>query len=177
MPVPLIMPAGWDAVRRLVLACGLLATAGCASLFPPPPPVVVNDSQLNWLAISYRPLAAGRPPCRIEIVGAGYLHFAQGESPLVADDFAVDTEHRQWNDLAQEKLGLTPAETRSMLQQFVDAGLLGEPARPRRAAPGAAGLAVCRWRINNRRGVCTTSSPELTGLVEELAARLGRHGK
>ncbi len=169
--------SGWNAARRLCLALGLLAAAGCASLFPPKPPVEVSDSQLNWLAIRYRPIGADRPPCRIEIVGAGYLHFVQGESPLVADDFAVDTEHLQWNNLAQEKLGMTPAETRRLLQQFVDAGLLDEPARPRRTPPGAAGIAVCRWRINNRRGACATSNPALTGLVEELAARLGRQGR
>ena len=169
--------SGWNAARRLCLALGLLAAAGCASLFPPKPPVEVSDSQLNWLLIRYRPIGANRPPCRIEIVGAGYLHFVQGESPLVADDFAVDTEHLQWNNLAQEKLGMTPAETRRLLQQFVDAGLLDEPARPRRTPPDADGSAVCRWRINNQRGACATSSPELTGIVEELAARLGRQGR
>ena len=98
----------------------------------------------------------------------------QGESPLVADDFAVDTEHLQWSNLTQEKLGMTPGEARQMLQQFVDAGLLDEPARPRGTDPGAPGIAACRWRINNRRGGCVTARPELTGLVEELAARLGR---
>ena len=171
------MPRRLAAPVRLLLVCGLLAVAGCASLFPPAPPVTVSDSQLNWLTIRYRPLAVEHPPCRIEIVGAGYLHFVQGESPLVADDFAVDTEHLQWNNLAQEKLGMTPAETRRLLQQFVDAGLLDEPARPRRTPPDADGIAVCRWRINNQRGACATSSPELTGIVEELAARLGRQGR
>jgi hypothetical protein len=169
-----VVPPGWIAVRRLWLALGLLTAAGCTSLFPPEPPVEVSESQLNWLTIRYRPLAADHPPCRIEIVGAGYLQFAQGESPLVADDFAVDTEHLQWNHLTQEKLGMTPADARQMLQQFVDAGLLDAQARPRGADPGAPGIAACRWRINNRRGGCVTARPELTGLVEALAARLGR---
>jgi len=169
-----VVPPGWIAVRRLWLALGLLTAAGCTSLFPPEPPVEVSESQLNWLTIRYRPLAADHPPCRIEIVGAGYLQFIQGESPLVVDDFAVDTEHYQWNNLTQEKLGMTPAEARRMLQQFVDAGLLGEPRQLRETAPGASGIASCRWRINNQPGGCVTSNPDLTRLVEIIAARLGR---
>lgn len=165
---------GWNIRRRLWLALGLLAAAGCASLYPPQAPMEVSDSQLNWLTIRYRPLATNRPPCRIEIVGAGYLQFIQGESPLVVDDFAVDTEHYQWNNLTQEKLGMTPAEARRMLQQFVDAGLLGEPRQLRETAPGASGIASCRWRINNQPGGCVTSNPDLTRLVKIIAARLGR---
>lgn len=168
------MPRRLAAPVRLLLVCGLLAVAGCASLFPPAPPVTVSDSQLNWLTIRYRPLAAEHPPCRIEIVGAGYLYFIQGGSPLVADDFAVDTADRQWADLSQEKLGMTPAEARALLQQFVDAGLLDEPSRPRDADPGAPGIAICRWRLNNRRGACVTARPGLIAIIEALAARVSR---
>jgi hypothetical protein len=170
------VPSGLNACLALSLVCSLPIIAGCASLFPPPKPEEVSDSQLNWLNIRYRPTTAARPPCRIEIVGAGYLYLIQGESPLVADDFAVDTEHREWASVTQEKLGMTPVETRRLLQQFVDAGLLQEPPRPRQTDPDAPGIAVFRWRINNRRGSCITANPALTALVEKIAARVSRRG-
>jgi rhamnosyltransferase len=164
----------WSAaVCMTLLACSLLG-GGCASLFPPAKPLEVGDSQLNWLTIRYRPLSTQRPACRIEIVGAGYLYFIQGKSPLVADDFAVDTEHAQWTNLRQEKLGMTPAETRSLLQRFADAGLTTEPARPGKTLPTAPGIASFRWRINNKSGACFTANPALIALVEEIAERVTR---
>ena len=155
----------------MLLAGGMLVS-GCASLLTGAKPLEVSDSQLNWLNIRYRPADTSRHPCRIEIIGAGYLHFMQGASPRLADGFSTDTEHAQWANLTEEKLGMTPAETRALLQRFVDAGLLKEPARPLNLDPDAPGIAWFRWRLNNESGACVTAKADLIGLVDAIAMHL-----
>ena len=165
-----------SSASRLLVVTGILLVTGCASLFPPAKPQEVNDSQLNWLIIRYKPLAVAQAPCRIEVVGAGFLSFDQGQSPLVADSFSIDTEHAQWSNRTQERLGMTPAEARRLLQQFVDAGLLTEPMRLRKTNPDAPGIAVFRWSINNKRGTCISENPELITLIDALIAHITRQG-
>ncbi len=157
-----------------MLLAGWMLASGCAALFPNAKPPEVSDSQLNWLNIRYRPADTSRHPCRIEIIGAGYLHFMQGASPRLADGFSTDTAHAQWANLTEEKLGMTPAETRALLQRFVDAGLLKAPARPRNLDPDAPGIAWFRWRLNNQSGACVTANADLIDLVDAIAVHVGR---
>lgn len=172
-----IFPRKQRFAGALLLSGGLMMLCGCASLFPPPAPVEVSDSQLNWLNVSYRPAHPERPPCRIEIIGAGYLSFQQGKSPLVADSFATDTTDASWSDMTQEKLGMTPAQARTLMQGFVDAGLLAEGRHGMQVENTATnGFARFRWRINNKNGSCMTSRPALVGIVERLSANLTRTG-
>jgi hypothetical protein len=158
------------------MLAGALSLGGCAILFPPEKPFVVSDSQLNWLNISYRPANLKRPPCRIAIMGAGYVRYISGESPLVADDFATDTADASWGDVAEEKLGITPAEARALMQGFADAGLMSEPAVPRgRGKPlaDAPGVALFNASLNGEKKRCVTANPDLVALVELLAEQLG----
>jgi len=158
------------------MLAGALMLGGCALFFPSEQPFVVDDSQLNWLNISYRPADLKRPPCRIAIVGAGYIRYISGESPLVADDFATDTADARWGDVAQEKLGITPPEARALMQGFADAGLMSEPAVPRgrgKLLADAPGVALFNASLNGERKRCVTANPELLALVETLAGQLG----
>lgn len=166
------MPAQRLLLRTLPFL--LLLLGGC--LLPPRAPLEVSDSQLNWLSIRHRPAPADAPPSRIEIIGAGYIDFMQGASPRVADSFATDTDHADWGRMTQEKIGLSPAEARRLLQRFVDAGLLAEPPRPRGGSPEGAAVATFRWRINNQAGACLTSNPAILAIIDDLTARLTRRG-
>ncbi len=157
------------------LLAGALCLSGCALFFPPEKPFIVNDSQLNWINVSYRPADLKRSPCRIGIVGAGYIRYIAGESPLVADDFATDTSDARWGDVTEEKLGITPAEARALMQNFADAGLMSEPPLPRgrgKAMQDAPGVALFAVRLNGIEKRCVTANPDLVALVETLAGQL-----
>ncbi len=162
-------------IAVLTLALATLLGSGCALLERKP--TIVSDSQLNWLAVKYRPLDPARPPCRIEIVGAGYLDFMIGASPLVADSFATDTENINWDKMNHEKLGMQPGEARRLMQFFVDGGLLqSAKKRGRRQLddPDVPGIALFRWRINGDAGGSLTSDPELLAIVEDIINHLSR---
>ncbi len=161
--------------HRLVLAAAwvslgaLLLTTGCAAFRHPPARFVVDDSQLNWINISYKPATPRRPPCRLDIMGVGYIRFIAGASPRVASNFAIDTEHRQWQNVSEEKIGLTPQEARGIMQHFADAGLMDQPRRPSKTTTEETpGVAVFVYRLNRRDGRCITAHPALTGLIEAL---------
>ncbi|MDD5707152.1 MAG: hypothetical protein PHR35_14610 [Kiritimatiellae bacterium] len=154
----------WAAVAALAML------AGCATWTNSDARFVVDDSQLNWMSISYRPSDATRAPCRINISAAGSVRCLTGKSPLVANDFATDTEHAQWADASENNLGMTPAEARAVLQRFADAGIMREPSRPKRERLPAdvPGVAVFICRLNRVEQRCVTANPELIALIESL---------
>ncbi len=150
----------------------LILPAGCAT--SPAMPAEVGDSQLNWLNVRYRPADARRSPCYIYVVGAGYVHFSTGESPLVTNSFATDTTHARWSDHTQEKIGISPEEARAIFQRFADAGLLSEPSRPKRGQVPAdpRGVASFHYRIDGKERHCITANPQLINLVEAMVRSL-----
>ena len=101
------------------LAAFLSLLCGCAT-----PPIVVNDSQLNWLQITLTPAETGANVSRINLIGVGYIEFMEGRSPRVANSFSQDVGNAKWQDVYQEKLGVSPEVIRDWLQLFVDAGVM-----------------------------------------------------
>lgn len=159
----------------IIFAAAAVFLAGCLTS----PVTEVSDSQLNWLRISYKP-ANGCPPCRFDIVEAGYIHYISGKSPRVADDFAIDTENASWQDAAEEKIGVPPDVVRGWLQKFVDAGLVEKArkqARSKKAtiSPGK-GVASFRAKINTQDFALATSDEELVAVVEELEGIVSSKG-
>ena len=156
----------------LALAVAALAFLGCA-LFREKPLTEVNDSQLNWLQVRYHPAGAERKPCYVNIVGVGSVEFKQGRSPLVFNPFSQDVENPLWGDIVEEKLGVTPAQARWIMQLFVDAGLMTESARMKglaRADRGKAegGIAIIAAKLNGKDVRVATNNPALIDTVESL---------
>ncbi len=157
-------------VTAFLLAVCLGLVGGCLSL--PREPVVVNDSQLNWLAVEYKPLEDTAPPSSIDIFGVGYIDFMQGYSPRLSDSFTQDVDNPNWNRMIQERIGMTPDNARKIIQQFVNAGLLEQPSQPRKAPDEIKGIARFRWNINNEKGGCLTADPLLLEMLDRLAGQL-----
>lgn len=72
--------------------------SGCA-LFREKPITVVNDSQLNWITVKYRPANPSENPCYLNIIGVGSVAFKEGHSPLVFDPFSQDVSNPKWGDI------------------------------------------------------------------------------
>lgn len=155
----------------VALCTAALALSGCA-LFSEKPLTEVNDSQLNWLTARYHP-ANGTAPCRLEIIGVGSVEFRQGRSPLVFDSFSQDVDNPAWGDIIEEKLGVTPAQARWMMQLFVDAGLTKEYKRMKKLddkdrSDASAGIVTITAKLNGKPFRVRTNNPELTGVVDAI---------
>jgi len=159
------------ALCAAALALSALALSGCA-LFGEKPLTEVNDSQLNWLTVRYHP-AGGAAPCCIEIVGVGSVEFRQGRSPLVFDSFSQDVNNPAWGDITEEKLGVTPAQAREILQYFIDAGLATENKRMKRLdsktrEDASAGIATISAKLNGKPFRVRTNNPDITGVIDAI---------
>lgn len=150
-------------------AVAALLCAGCATA-----PIEVSDSQLNWLIVTYRPV--GGAPCRINLVGVGYIDFVEGASPLVADDFSTDVGNDQWQDKYQERLGLQPSDIRVWLQRFVDAGLGQSHGKMQKGSEGKVDVAYVRASIDFEKMAWVTDDPELIALVRSLVRSIKANG-
>ena len=155
----------------LAVACLLLAAtfSGCVSEEIP----VVTDSQLNWLQIRYYPLDPKEPPCYMSLLGVGSIDLKRGRSPLVEDDFAVNTEHTDWQNIEVEHLGVPPDIIRGWMQRFLNAGLYQESQKKSRGNGGSTND-VAVFVMKNGMDVfgCRTMNPDLVGPVKELAGIL-----
>ena len=154
------------------LAASVTLLCGCAS-----PPIEVSDSQLNWLQITCRPAEADAPHCRINLIGVGYIEFIEGHSPRVSNDFSVETNHARWQDVYQEKLGVSPDVIHDWLQLFADAGVM-ESSKNKVSKKGDSGETVLfQASINREKVVCLTDDEELLELVHKLIDVIKSHGK
>lgn len=156
------------------------ATSGCA-LFQGNQLKEVNDSQLNWLMVRYHPAAQGAKPCSLNIVGVGSVEFRQGRSPLVFNSFSQDVDNPLWGDIVEEKLGVTPAQARWMMQLFVDAGLPDEANRMGKLnmderEDASAGIAIISAKLNGKTFRVRTNNPELTGVVDAIIDAIVSNG-
>lgn len=159
-------------IKLLAVVALIATTAGCA-IFQGNDDFVVNDSQLNWLIVKYRPADKTRKPCYLNIIGVGSVEFKQGNSPLVFNSFSQEIDHPQWGDIDEEKLGVSPDDARWMMQLFVDAGLLKERKRLSRLSKEEKnnlgnGIAFFSSKINNEPYQVATSNPEIIETLEKV---------
>lgn len=166
--------AGAAARFALLAAAALSAAAmsGCALLFEKPVKEV-NDSQLNWLFARYHPASPEAKPLSLNIVGVGSVEFKQGRSPLVFQPFSQDVDNPLWGDITEEKLGVTPAQARWMMQLFVDAGLTTEGSRLRllpkkEEVEIEKGIAVITAKLNGKLVKVRTANPEIISVIEAI---------
>lgn len=157
----------------LFAICLLLAAAFCGCVSDKIP--TVTDSQLNWVQIRYYPLDDKEPPCYMNLLGVGSIEFKRGLSPLVEDDFSVDTAHSNWQDIEVERLGVPPDVIRAWMQRFLDAGLYQESKRRSRKG-GAVTNDIAVFLMKNGFDTfgCRTMNPDLVGPAKELADILGK---
>lgn len=160
------------ALPLLAVACVAMLFTGCA-LFAKKPLKQVNDSQLNWLTVRYHPAGTSVKPSSINIVGVGSVEFKQGRSPLVFNSFSQDVDNPLWGDITEEKLGVTPAQARWMMQLFVDAGLTTEakrmrtiPANEREKAEN--GIAIITAKLNGKVFRARTNNPEIIDVINAI---------
>lgn len=159
-------------IKLLAVVALIATTAGCA-IFQGSDEFVVNDSQLNWMIVKYRPADKARKPCYLNIIGVGSVEFKQGNSPLVFNSFSQEVDHPQWGDIDEEKLGVSPDDARWMMQLFVDAGLMKERKRLRKLSKEekndmGKGIAVFTSKINNEPYQVATSNPEIIETLEKV---------
>ena len=138
---------------------------------------MVSDSQLNWLQITRRPAEPGASISHINLIGVGYIEFIEGRSPRVANAFSQDVDNAKWQDVYQEKLGVSPDVIRDWLQLFVDAGVM-DPAKNKVAQKDKAEETVLfQANINREKTMCVTDDEELLELVHKLIDVIKTHGK
>ena len=141
--------------------------AGCATA-----PLEVNDSQLNWLNITYQPAKPGAKPCRINLIGVGSIEFMEGLSPRVGNSFSQETDHAHWQDVFQEKLGVPPDVVRGWMQIFVDAGIMQKSKNKIHGKDARRDMAVLNANINREKIICVTDDDEILGKVKQLVSIL-----
>lgn len=156
-------------MARATAAVALLILSGCATA-----PVEVGESHLNWVLVTYRP--ANGSPCRINLVGVGYVEFIEGASPLVGNDFSTDVSNSSWQDKYQERLGLQPSEVRTWLQRFVDAGLGQKHAKIPKERQGATDVVIVRGNIDFKKMACVTDDEAMVSLVRSLVRSVKTNG-
>ena len=154
------------------LAASLSLLCGCAT-----PPIVVSDSQLNWLQITRRPAEPGARVSRINLIGVGYIEFMEGRSPRVANSFSQDVGNAKWQDVYQEKLGVSQEVIRDWLQLFVDAGVMDSSKNKVSKDNEAKTTVLFQANINREKVVCVTDDEELLDLVGKLIDVIKAHGK
>lgn len=158
--------------KALAAAALIAAAAGCA-LFQNKDGYVVNDSQLNWIIVKYKPIDKTRKPCYLNIIGVGSVEFKEGFSPLVFNSFSQDVDHPMWGDIEEEKLGISPDDARWMMQLFVDSGLLKERKRLQKLSKSekkepSNGIAIFTSKINNEPYQVATGNPEIIETLEKI---------
>ena len=153
----------------LFAALLLLVAGGCATA-----PFEVSDSQLNWLLVTYAP--QGGKACRVNLIGAGYIDFIEGASPLVTDDFSMKVESELWQDKQQERLGLSPGEIRTWIQRFADAGLARRHKSPSRQNVEKGHVVFIRASVNREKYGFVTDDERLISLVDDLVRSIKVNG-
>ena len=156
----------------VAIAASLSLLCGCAT-----PPIVVSDSQLNWLQITRRPANPGARISHINLIGVGYIEFIEGLSPRVANSFSQDVNNAKWQDVYQEKLGVSQEVIREWLQLFVDAGVMDSSKNKVSKNNEAKTTVLFQANINREKVVCVTDDEELMDLVEKLIGVIKTHGK
>lgn len=158
--------------RRLILtACSLAmlcAVSGCALFSGNTPPMIVKESQLNWLEVSYLP-GMGKAPMQISLLGSGNIRVRRGTSPQIGDAFSQDVANVKWNDINVDQINVEPAQIRNVYQGLVDRGLLRAPDKDfvpsaNRGNP----LARIIGSLNNEHVARLAIEPELVGYIREL---------
>ena len=156
-----------DAVAGAVLPAFLFC--GCAATH-----FEVGDSQLNWLQATYAP--AGGAACRMNLVGAGYIEYAEGASPLVANDFATDIGNAQWQDRYLERLGVQPSDVRTWIQRFVDAGLAERHIHRPKGGAGKHDVVYVTASIDREKYACITDDARMITVVRNLVQSIKKNG-
>lgn len=154
---------------RAAVAIAALLVAGCVTA-----PIKVGESHLNWVIVTYRPVKGD--PCRINLVGTGYIDYIEGASPLVADDFSTDVSNARWQDKYQERLGLQPSEVRTWIQRLVDAGLGQKLGKIPKERQGTTDVVFVRGNIDFKKMACVTDDEKMVAVVRSLIRSVKSNG-
>jgi len=154
------------AALALTLACAV--GSGCATLWNHDKPITVDESQLNWLEIAYRP-GMGKPLVQLSLLGSGNIRLKRGTSPQISNDFSQDVDNVLWDDVNVDQLNVQTSQMRDVFQALVNRGLMQEPDKDflesaKRGVPEARITGM----LNNERVKRLAVEPELIGYIREL---------
>ena len=131
--------------------------------------IEVESSGLNNVVFVYEPIPGDpRFPhlCRLELYGDGLAVFRPGRSPQLRDSFSTDVSHPDWNHIVEGRLDLTAEQMRTVMQVFVDEGLV--PSRRVREEGPALPLLQCAGTIGPNKFVRSTRNRLLVDAFEDF---------
>ena len=102
----------------------LFVLPGCGPFWVDPY-IVVRESSLNWVHITYYNL--NRQPIRrvnVYINGAGLVEVKKGTSELVSNDFAKRYDDADWKKIRTFRTQIDPKHANDIFQNLVNFGLL-----------------------------------------------------
>lgn len=130
----------------------------------------VRGSSLDWMEIAYTPRDNDPDidlPCKLSLYGSGEIVFTTGRSPRVWDDFSQKIDDPDWNDVRQDRRHIGDEAMRSVMQDFINAGIApptwgrmttGEAAKPP--------MVRIRAKINGKSIFRVTDNRKVVRLVE-----------
>jgi hypothetical protein len=148
------------------LAVVLIIGATSCTLFQPKH-IIVTDSALNWVEITYLGTNLPSTMIRFSLVGSGSLQMRSGSSPRVLDDFASNTAHPNWDDFKLVEINLAPDKMKQIFQALVNRGVLEKEPRANRKLP-VLPMAKISGRFNRERFFRHTNAPEILEVVTQI---------
>lgn len=158
----------------LLAAAAALLAQGCFSATDstgriPHEEFDVEASGLNNVQFLYEP-RPGDPRfphlCRLELYGDGLAVLRTGRSPQLRDSFSTDSSHPDWNHVAEGRLDLTAEQMRTVMQVFVDEGLV--PSRTVRETESAGPILQYGGNVNGKKFRNVTSNPIMIDTFEDF---------
>ena len=132
--------------------------------------IEVESSGLNNVVFVYEPIPGDpRFPhlCRLELYGDGLAVFRTGRSPQLRDSFSTDVSHPDWNHIVEGRLDLTAEQMRTVMQVFVDEGLV--PSRSVRESDSESAVLQYAGNINGKKFRNATRNAILVDTFEDFA--------
>ena len=89
-----------------------------------------------------------------------------GRSPQLRDSFSTDVSHPDWNHIVEGRLDLTAEQMRTVMQVFVDEGLV--PSRSVREPDSESAVLQYAGNINGKKFRNVTSNPIMIDTFEDF---------
>ncbi|MEG1479434.1 MAG: hypothetical protein RSD41_00285 [Kiritimatiellia bacterium] len=102
----------------------VLLLCGCASdWYQSPERITVKDSGLNWVQIYYQATSQS-PRIRCDLRDRGSVTVLEGKSVTVGDDFNIDYQNKDFQDVQKYQYQMSPDDFVTTLQALVNSNLL-----------------------------------------------------
>ncbi len=152
----------------LLLAVLWAGGNGCSMFDGKKQMILVEESQLNALVITYQP-GMSKAPVQLSLMGSGHITIKRGTSPLIANAFTQDVANQKWGDVTVDQITIEAAQMREVFQALVNRGVLREP-DPSFVASADRGSPIARivGTLNNEPVARLAVEPELVSYIRDL---------